>query len=76
MSNSEIIRASISFTKEDVSHCSNCIYIVEHLLSPNTDCESLYIKPDDIEYLAQLLYREYHLMRYVIEATEDSDNDI
>lgn len=76
MSNSKIIRAPISFTKEDVSHCANCIYIVEQLLSPNTDGESLYIKPDDIEYLARLLYREYNIMVEVLEASGGSDNVI
>lgn len=73
MSNSKIIRAPISFTKEDFSHCANCIDIVEYLLSPNTDGESLYITPDDIEYLARLLYREYNMMREVLESSEGPD---
>lgn len=76
MSNSKIIRAPISFTKEDVSHCANCIDIVEYLLSPNTDGESLDIMPDDIEYLARLLYREYNIMGEVLEASGGSDNVI
>lgn len=76
MSNSKIIRAPISFTEEDVSHCANCIGIVEYLLSPNTDGESLYITPDDIEYLARLLYREYNIMGEVLEASGGSDNVI
>lgn len=70
MSNSKIIRAPISFTKEDVSHCANCIDTVEYLLSPNTDGESLFITSDDIEYLARLLYREYSMMGEVLEASE------
>lgn len=73
MSNSKIIRASISFTKEDFSHCANCIDIVEYLLSPNTDGESLYITPDDIEFLAQLVYCAYDIMGEVIEASEGPD---
>lgn len=70
MSDSKIIRVSISFTKEDVSHCANCIDAVEYLLSPNTDGESLCITSDDIEYLASLLYREYSMMGEVLEASE------
>lgn len=73
MSNSRIIRAPVSFTDEDYSHCANCIDIVEYLLSPSTDGESLYVTPDDIEYLARLLYRSYNIMGEVIEASEGPD---
>lgn len=73
MSNSKIIRAPVSFTDEDYSHCANCIDIVEYLLSPSTDGESLYVTPDDIEYLARLLYRSYNIMGEVIEASEGPD---
>ena len=76
MENSKIIRAPVRFTFEDYSHCSNCIDIVEYLLSPDTDCESLHIMLDDIEYLARLLYREFNIMSEVIEASGGSDNDI
>lgn len=70
MKDSEIVRASVSFTDEDYLHCANCIDIVEYLLSPNTSGDSLYVKPDDIEFLAQLLYCAYNIMGEVIEASE------
>lgn len=76
MSKSKIIRLPLRFTFEDYSHCSNCIDIVEYLLSPDTDGESLHITYDDVEYLARLLYREFNMMGEVIEASEGSDNDI
>lgn len=70
MSDSKIVRAPVSFTDEDYLHCANCIDIVEYLLSPNTDGESFYVTPDDIEFLARLLYRSYNIMGEVIEASE------
>lgn len=73
MSNSKIIRAPVSFTDEDYLHCSNCIDLVEYLLSPSTDGESLHINPDDIEFLARLVYRAYNIMGDVIVATEGPD---
>ena len=73
MSNSDIVRSSVSFTAEDYSHCSNCIDIVEYLLSPNTDCDSLYVSPGDINFLAQLLYLAYNIMGDVIESSEGPD---
>lgn len=76
MSRSKIIRLPLRFTFEDYSHCSNCIDIVEYLLSPDTDGESFHITYDDVEYLARLLYREFNMMGEVIEASEGSDNDI
>lgn len=76
MENSNVIRAPICFTESDYSHCANCIDIVEYLLSPNTDGESFYVTPDDIEFLARLLYIVYNIMGEVIEASEGSDNDI
>ena len=73
MSNSKIIRAPVSFTDEDYLRCSNCIDLVEYLLSPSTDGESLCISPDDIEFLARLVYRAYNIMGDVIEASEGPD---
>lgn len=73
MSNSKIIRAPISFTDEDYSHCSNCIDMVEYFLSPDTDGQSVHVTFDDIEYLARLLYREYNIMGDVLEASEGPD---
>lgn len=73
MSNSKVVRAPVSFTDEDYSHCANCIDIVEYLLSPNTEGDSLYVTPDDIEFLARLLYRAYNIMGDVIEASEGPD---
>ena len=73
MVESNIIRAPIFFTESDYLHCSNCIDLVEYLLSPSTDGESLYITPDDIEFLARLVYRAYNIMGDVIEASEGPD---
>lgn len=73
MSNSKIIRAPVSFTDEDYLHCLNCIDLVEYLLSPSTDGESLYITSGDIEFLARLVFREYYIMGEVIEASEGPD---
>ena len=73
MSKSKIIRAPVSFTDEDYLHCSNCIDLVEYLLSPSTDGESFNIAPDDIEFLARLVYRAYNIMGEVIEASEGPD---
>lgn len=76
MENSNVIRAPICFTELDYLHCANCIDIVEYLLSPNTDGESLNVSSDDIEYLARLLYLVYNIMGEAIEASEGSDNVI
>lgn len=73
MSNSKVVRAPVSFTDEDYLHCSNCIDLVEYLLSPNTEGDSLCVSPDDIEYLARLLYRAYNIMGEVIESSEGPD---
>ena len=70
MSKSKIVRSPVSFTDEDYLHCLNCIDLVEYLLSPSTDGESLYITPDDIEFLARLVYRAYNIMGDVIEVSE------
>lgn len=69
MENSEIIRFPLRFTLEDYSHCSNCIYLVDYLLSPDTDGDSLHVSSDDIKYLARLLLQEYNIMSEVIEAS-------
>ena len=76
MENSDIIRAPICFTEKDYLHCSNCIDIVEYLLSPNTDGESFHVSSEDIEFLARVLYLVYNIMGEAIEASEGSDNDI
>ena len=73
MEKSKIIRAPVRFTLEDYSRCSNCIDIVEYLLSPDTDGQSVHVTIDDIEYLARLLYREFNIMGEVIEASEGPD---
>ena len=73
MSNSKIIRVPLSFTDEDYLHCSNCIYLVEYLLSSSTDGESLHITLDDIEFLARLVYRAYNIMGDVIVSSEGPD---
>ena len=73
MTNSKIIRSPLCFTSEDFSHCSNCIDMVEYFLGPDTDGQSVHVALDDIEYLARLLYREYHIMSEVIGASEGPD---
>lgn len=74
--NVEDYPTSVSFTEEDYLHCSNCIDLVEHLLSPDTDGEFFDVSSDDIKFLAQLLYLSHSIMGGVIEASEGFDNDI
>lgn len=78
MSNSKILRFPIRFTEEDVDHCYKCLVFSEYLLDSDTDSDSFPLTLNDVRYLSRLLYREYHLMRDVTEAsaTEGSDNDI
>lgn len=76
MSNSKILRFPIRFTEEDVDHCYKCLVFSEYLLDSDTDSDSFPLTLNDVQYLSRLLYREYHLMRDVIEASEGSDNDI
>lgn len=76
MENSHIIRAPIRFSKEDFTHCSNWIDIVEYLLDPHTDGDSLSVTSDDIEYLSRLLYLAYNIMGEVIDSSEGSDDVI
>lgn len=73
MSNSKVVRAPVCFTDDDYSHCANCIDIVEYLLNPNTDVDSLYVTSDDIEFLARLVYRAFNIMGDVIESSEGPD---
>ena len=63
----------IHFTEEDLTHCSNCIDLVEYLLDPDTDGELRCITTLDLVYLSGLLSRECQIMREVIESSEDSD---
>lgn len=72
--NPKIVRFPMSVTEEDLSHCSNCIDMVENFLDPSTDGESLSVTSSDIVYLARLLCREYQIMREVIKSTEGSDD--
>lgn len=74
--NPEILRFPISFTKEDFTHCFNCMLFVNYLLDTDTDGEPSTVKLEDVEYLERLLYREYMNMRTVIEASGGSDNVI
>lgn len=76
MSKSKILRFPIRFTEEDIDHCYKCLVFSEYLLDSDTDSDSFPLTFNDVQYLSRLLYREYHLMRDVIEASEDSDNDI
>ena len=76
MSNSKILRFPLRFTDDDVEHCRKCLVFSEYLLDSDTDSDSFPLTLSDVQYLSRLLYREYHLMRDVIEASEGSDNDI
>ena len=76
MSNSKILRFPLRFTEEDVEHCRKCLVFSEYLLDSDTDSDSFPLTLNDVQYLSRLLYREYHLMRDVIEASEGSDNDL
>lgn len=75
---SKILRFPVCFTEEDVDHCYKCLVFSEYLLDSDTDSDSFPLTLNDVRYLSQLLHREYHLMRCVIEASasEDSDDDI
>lgn len=76
MKTSKIIRMPMSFTSVDFSHCVNCLQFVDYLLDESTDGmpNSVYYK--DIEYLEKLLFREYEIMREVMEASGGDDNVI
>ena len=76
MSNSQILRFPVRFTEDDIEHCHNCLVFSEYLLDSDTDSDSFPLTLNDVQYLSRLLYREYHLMRDVVEASEVSDNDI
>ena len=71
---------SLSFTEDDLEHCYNCLSFVEYLLDVDdeADCVSFSLSSKDVRYLSRLLYRSYHIMRDVIEASasEGSDDDI
>lgn len=75
---SKILRFPARFSEEDIEHCHNCLVFSEYLLDSDIYSDSFSLTLNDIQYLSQLLYREYHLMRDVVEASfpEDSDNDI
>lgn len=75
MSNSKILRFPLRFTDDDVEHCRKCL-VFSYLLDSDTDLDSFPLTLSDVQYLSRLLYREYHLMRDVIEASEGSENDI
>ena len=75
---SKILRFPIRFTEDDVEHCYKCLVFSEYLLDSDTDSDSFPLTLNDVRYLSRLLYREYHLMRDVIDVSpsEDSDDDI
>lgn len=69
-------RFPMSFTEEDLMHCFSCMLFVEYLLDPDTDGEPSTLNVKDVEYLERLLYRDYMIMRTVIQASGGSDNVI
>lgn len=70
---SKMVRYPWSFTKEDFAHCFNCMLFVDYLLDNDTDGEPSTVHLQDVEYLERLLYREYQMMREVIESSEGPD---
>lgn len=78
MSNSKILRFPVRFTEEDIEHCRKCLVFSEYLLDSDSDSDIFPLTLNDVQYLSRLLYREYHLMLDVIEASslEGSDDDI
>lgn len=76
MENEKILRFPVSFTKEDVEHCLNCIKLVDFFLDDETDGQPYEFNLDDIEFLERLLLRHYNAMRAVIEASRGSDDDL
>ncbi len=71
--NPKVFRYPWSFTKEDLAHCFNCMLFVDYLLDNDTDGEPSMVHLQDVEYLERLLYREYQMMREVIESSEGPD---
>ena len=71
---------SLSFSEDDVEHCFNCLSFAEYLLDVDSEADSVpfSLTSNDVKYLSRLLYRAYHLMRDVIEASASggSDDDI
>lgn len=76
MKKSKIIRMPISFTSDDLSHCVNWMQFVDYLLDESTDGMPSTVYHEDIQYLETLLFREYNMMREVIEASGGDDNVI
>lgn len=74
--NSKIVHFPMSFTKEDFTHCCNCMSLVNYFFDKDTDGEPFTVQLEDFEYLERLLYREYMMMRTVIEASGGPDNVI
>lgn len=75
MKKSKIIRMPMSFTSDDFSHCVNCMQFVDYLLDESTDGMPKSVHYGDIHYLETLLFREFNIMREVMEAS-GGDNDV
>lgn len=74
MKKSKIIRMPMSFTSDDFSHCVNCMQFVDFLLDESTDGMPSTVHYGDIQYLETLLFREYNIMREVMEASGGGDD--
>lgn len=68
------IRMPMSFTSGDFSHCVNCMQFVDFLLDESTDGTYDSVHLGDIQYLEKLLFREYGIMREVMEASGGDDD--
>ena len=68
----------LSFTEDDVEHCFNCLSFAEYLLDFDSEADSVpfSLTSNDVKYLSRLLYRSYHLMRDVIEASALGGSDV
>lgn len=74
MKKSKITRLPISFTSDDFSHCSNCMQFVDYLLDESMDGIPNHVHYGDIVYLERLLFREYNIMREVMESSGGDDD--
>lgn len=76
MENAKILHFPVSFTKEDIEHCVNCMSFVDYFLDDETDGQLFKLNVDDVKYLERLLCRDYKVMCSVVEASDCSDDDI
>lgn len=74
MKKSKVIRMPMSFTSEDFAHCVNCMQLVDYFLDESTDGVPNTVHYGDIQYLERLLFREWDIMREVMEFSGGDDD--